>query len=138
MEWSDAQIEGFALAATACGDRDAGLGGRGLMPHACAEVTRVARALARGEPDERRTWVARTLAHMQELALARVGFDAARVQAARVPPRALALLAATVDKPVGARWIALTPLPRPGYVPEPALRTLLARLIARAAIEGRS
>ena len=52
------------------------------------------------------------------------------------PPRALALLAAGVEKPLGRAWLARAPLPRPGFVPDPRLVALLRKLMASSPAEA--
>jgi hypothetical protein len=125
VDWSVHQQEGFALAAAARGDRGARAALAGLSPMIAAHAASVAAQLADDDPKTRRAWIRRVLAARQ---------SPAHDQGAR-PMRALALLAAEVDRSLGRAWLAAAPLPRPGYTADPRLVALLCKLTARPATE---
>jgi hypothetical protein len=126
VDWSVRQQEGFALAAAARGDRAARAALPGLSSTVAQSAAAVAARLANDDAGARRAWVRRMLAAEQPAP--------ARDQTAR-PARALALLAADVDKTLGRAWLAAAPLPRPGYAADPGLCSLLRKLAARARTE---
>jgi hypothetical protein len=130
MTWTTAQREGFALGAIVANDRGAALGASGLAAWEREALVERARQLAGLDRSARRRWLADTLTALRGV----VAPVLTEAQAARVPQRALALLATHVPHDVGERWLAGAPLPRAGYTPEPALRALLARRVARAAL----
>lgn len=61
VPWSDAQIDGFVLAAIACEDPGAEHAVEGLARRVRSAVSERARSLACDTPDARRAWVRRTL-----------------------------------------------------------------------------
>src|SRR5204863_5334880 len=97
VDWSVRQQEGFALAAAARADRGARAALPGLSEAIAARAAAVAEQLASEDAPARRAWVRRMLA-------ARLPVPA-RDQTAH-PPRALALLAAAVDRSLGRVWLA--------------------------------
>lgn len=127
VDWSVRQQEGFALAAAARGDRGARAALPGLSSAAAASAAAVAAQLANDDAAARRAWIRRMLAAQQAVP--------ARDQAGR-PARALALLAADVDRTLGRAWLAAAPLPRPGYAADPGLVSLLRKLAARTRAEA--
>ena len=112
--------DGFALAAAAHGDRGAERAAAGLAAAGAARAREVALRLAASDRDARRAWVLATLA--ERLAL--------HATPARCPPRALSLLAPSVPRELGRRWMAAGPLPRAGFAPAPELIALLRALVA--------
>lgn len=116
--WSQRRAEGFALAATAHADSGARAATPGLSRAILREATATARSVSQLDRPARRRWL-RTL------------LDQPRtphpVQDGRAP-RALALLAASVERNLGRAWLAGAPLPRPGYAPDPRLLSVLRRL----------
>ncbi len=125
MSWPELTQQGFALAATMADDRGASLAARGLAPSVVGRVTRVAEALEVMDARSRRREVARMAALLAPPA----------PEQAVLPPRAQALLASQVPKEIGRRWLAAAPAPRPGYAPEPGLRTLIAHFARLAHAE---
>jgi hypothetical protein len=124
VEWPERQKEGFALAAAARGDRGAARALLGLSPASTGPVAALSQRLGTSDASARRRWVRAVL----DSRVANLEIGAA--QGAR-PARALALLAASVDKQLGRAFLAGAALPRPGYVAEPRLIALLQRLAAR-------
>jgi hypothetical protein len=98
------------------------LAARGLAPEVVALATSATQQAAFSSSRARRAWV-RELLGAQAPAIP-------EDQHGR-PLRALGLLAASVDKAQGRRWLELAPLPRPGYVPPAQLLGLLRKLVAR-------
>ncbi len=123
MAWSEQARQGFALAATVADDPGGKNAAEGLVSSAAEDLCRVAVALARLEPDERRQRV-KEIAALLTPPLPR---------APDLPPRALRLLATEVDRETGRRWIAAAPLPRPGFEPDPGIKALVRLIAARAA-----
>lgn len=123
MGWSEQARQGFALAATIADDRDGEIAAAGLTPSAAEELCGVAAQLARLAPDERR----RKVKEIAALLLAPLP------RAPDLPPRALALLAAEVDRETGRRWIEASPPPRPGLEPDLGVKTLVRLVAMRAA-----
>jgi hypothetical protein len=121
VDWSTRMQEGLALAAAAHGDRGAMRATPGLAPSVSEPATRVARALAADEANARRTWI-RGLLETR---------PSPRADLSAAPPRALALLAPSAPRALGRAWLAAAPLPRPGYVPDRGLLTVLHALAAR-------
>jgi hypothetical protein len=121
-DWPLARRQGFALAAAICGDSDARLAEPGLGARLREDATGVARELSALPRGERRRWMRRRL---------RRGAVPKRAPQDMPPPRALSLLATRVAPELGKRWLAQAPLPRAGFVAEPALIELLARIAAR-------
>lgn len=118
MEWSERQQEGFALAAAAHADKDAALALRGLSSEATRTATGVVRRMSNTARETRRAWVRELLAP-----------EALQIEPDHgIPPRALGLLASSVDRALGRRLLAQAPPPRPGYVPDPQLLSLLRKL----------
>lgn len=120
-DWTQRRAEGFALAATAQADKGAAYALAGVHADALASAGRVARSLASGTREQRRRWLQTMVVRPP---------TPQPVQSGR-PPRALALLATTVDKPLGRQWLANAPLPRPGFRPDPGLLFTLRTLAAR-------
>ena len=123
MSWSEQARQGFALAATVAGDPGGGAAAGGLVPSAAPDLCRVAAALSRLGPDERRLKIKQMAARLTPLL----------PPAPDLPPRALALLAAEVDRETGRRWIEASPPPRPGFEPDPGIRTLVRLVATRSA-----
>jgi hypothetical protein len=121
VDWSVRQQEGFALAAAARADRGARAALPGLSAEVAASALAVAQQLASGDAAARRAWVRRMLGAQLPLP--------ARDQVA--PARALALLAADVDRSLGRAWLAAARLPRPGYAADARLVSILRKLAAR-------
>jgi hypothetical protein len=122
VTWSLRQQQGFALAAAAHGDPGATRALAGLLPDAAERATAEARRVSLLGREARRAWVRELLAPSA---------TPVRLDENSTPARALALLATSVDKSRGRRWLERAPLPRAGYVPDPRLVSLLARLAAR-------
>jgi hypothetical protein len=118
MEWSDPACEGFALAASAHGDRGAAKAEAGLARDIADRVLAAARRNRDADRGARRAWVRELLEAPPALSLETAG----------APPRALGLLATSIDRATGRRWLALSPLPRPGYAADPRLLALLRKL----------
>jgi hypothetical protein len=118
MDWSDLAREGFALAAAAHADRGGAKALRGLAPEVADHVLEPARRKSDADRNARRAWVSELLRAPSALELETRG----------APPRALGLLATSVDRATGKRWLALSPLPRPGYAADPRLLALLRKL----------
>ncbi|MFI5309064.1 MAG: hypothetical protein ACHQ53_17040 [Polyangiales bacterium] len=121
MEWSEPACQGFALAASAHGDRGAAKAEAGLARDVAPQVLAAARRNRNADRSERRAWLREVLEPP----------PAQSLEAAGAPPRALGLLAASVDRATGRRWLASSPLPRPGFVADPRLLALLRKLGAR-------
>jgi hypothetical protein len=119
--WSDLECQGFALAASAHGDRGAAKAEAGLARDVAAQVLAAARRNLDADRSERRAW-------LRELLEAP---SAQLLETAGAPPRALGLLATSVDRATGRRWLASSPLPRPGFVADPRLLALLRKLGSR-------
>lgn len=121
--WSERELDGFVLALLVHSATER----KGSIPAlavSTAERVRTRRAtLAALGPRERRRWVRETLAATP---------TPATDQGAR-PPRALSLLSPHVERELGRRWLASSPLPRAGYVPPPGLLRLLRRLASEPA-----
>jgi hypothetical protein len=121
MVYSERFLAGFTLAATVAKDRGAVLAREGLADAVADAMTATARELTELSKADRRARV-RALAEPPAHRLPR---DAASC------PRAYALLARK-QRPVEVPdWLRATPLPRPGFTPEPQLQALLARIAAR-------
>lgn len=115
---STAFFDGMALASTAQGDRDGGAALSGLARPLAEPFDARMRSLAALDRTQRRREVKRVAASRRQ-----VPEDAA------LPPRARALLAADVDKQVGRRWLAESPV-RPGFRVTASLKATLRRLAA--------
>jgi hypothetical protein len=116
---------GFLLAAELAGDRRAGRGLVGLAARRSAGIAALAAELD-ALPGEARAALWRTWA----AGLRRVSVEGASC----LPPRARALLAAEVPRPVGERWLREAPPPRRGFVADEGLRAVVRA--AASAAEG--
>ncbi len=121
VEWSEGQREGFALAAAVCEDAGAAGAEAGLGPDCREHVLTAAQALWKRERRERRRWVRARLRPARTLSASQAGRSA----------RALSLLASRAPAEVGQVFLAAAPMPRPGFVPDPALVELLHRIASR-------
>ena len=119
MDISERASQGFLLAATVARDRGAIRADAGLSDSTKEAWTAAARdfvRLARAERD-------RTLASIA------AGRPLLHADAAGMSARAMCLLAASCDPDLGHTLLEAGPLPRPGYVGEPALLRLLYRCV---------
>ena len=120
MAWSNATLEGFALAATIAKDRAARQAAPGIVAREARRVCEPARRLMEQPAAIRRreiTRIADALAHRPS-------------RQARACARALALLASDVPRAVGQRWLDQAPPVRTGFVPDPGLRAVVRRAVA--------
>ena len=122
MSFSEHFLAGFALAATVAKDRGAVLARAGLADAAAYAMTATAREWNELGKTARRARV-RALAEPPAHVLPAQPTGSAR---------AFALLARKRKASEVPAWLRSTPLPRPGYTPEPKLNALLARIAARA------
>jgi len=121
LDWSLRQREGFALAAAAHADPGAAAALGGLVPQVRAHASELARSLGQMDRAARHAFVRELLAHPV----------LGEVDETRCPARALGLLAASVDRSRGRRWLEACPAPRLGFAAPPDLTSLLWRLAAR-------
>lgn len=117
MRWNDAMREGFALAATVAHDPTASQVRRGLTHEAREPLDDMLRDLAQMKASDRRARIAAIAARMSPLPPVNL----------RASPRARALLASTVPRPVGTAWLREGPPLRAGYVPPVGLIAALRR-----------
>lgn len=115
--------EGFALAAAAHEDPGAERASAGLTNGMDRRLRGVAKALALADRATRRAFVRELLGRRALPALEQDGRS----------PRALSLLATSVERERGRAWLRAAPPPRPGYAPDPQLVALLRRLSAEPA-----
>jgi hypothetical protein len=121
MDWPLRQREGFALAAAAHADLGAAAATAGLAPQVRAHASEVARSLGQLDRKARHAFVRGLLARPV----------LGEVDETRWPARALGLLAASVDRSRGRRWLEACPPPRLGFAARPDLTSLLWRLAAK-------
>jgi hypothetical protein len=121
LDWPLRQREGFALAAAAHADAGAAAAVDGLAPQVRAHASELCRSLGQMERSARHAFL-RTLLAPPVLPA---------VDETRWPARALGLLAASVDRSRGRRWLETCPPPRLGFAARPDLIALLGRLAAR-------
>jgi hypothetical protein len=120
LGWSQAQVQGFTIAAVIADDPRAVQASAGLAPAVADAVTVLAQELAACDPETRRQRI-RSLTALLNPALPDAPLLTARAQA---------LLARAVPKRVGRIWLQKAPPPRLGFRPE----TLLIRLLKRIAL----
>lgn len=121
MDWPLRQREGFALAAAAHADSGAIAAADGLAAQVQAQVSELARSLGQLDRQARHAFVRRLLTPP----------ELGEVDETRLPARALGLLAASVDRSRGRRWLDACPPPRVGFAVPRDLTSLLRRLAAR-------
>jgi len=129
MEFSERCREGFALAATVAGDASAADAAPGLTPSARDLLMRLPRELAQATSAQRQARVRQMVAHT--VAAQATAHTDSTHQGRRVA-RGLAWLASGTAPEQGRTWLAAAAsLPRAGFLPEPALLSLLRRIAAR-------
>jgi hypothetical protein len=121
VDFCEDSQRGFALAAASCRDRDGALGAAGLAGGVATQATTWARRLAALDGPARQRFVREQIAWLAAPA-------PPTEPAPSWPPRALGLLASSVEREVGRRWLEQAPRPRTGYAPDPKLLALLRRL----------
>jgi hypothetical protein len=121
LDWPLRQREGFALAAAAHADAGAAAASDGLAAQVRAHVSELCLSLGQMDRTARHTFV-RGLLTRPVLG---------EIDETRWPARALGLLAASVDRSRGRRWLEACPPPRLGFAARRDLTSLLWRLAAR-------
>jgi hypothetical protein len=121
LHWPLRHREGFALAAAAHADPGAAAATHGLAPQVRAQASELCLSLGKMDRAARHAFVRGVLARP-------VLGD---IDETRSPARALGLLAASVDRARGRRWLEACPRPRLGFAARPDLTSLLWRLASR-------
>jgi len=121
LDWPLRQREGFALAAAAHADVGAADASDGLAKEVRAQVCELCRSLGQMDRGARHAFVRGLLARP----------TLGEVDETLWPARALGLMAASVDRSRGRRWLMAGPPPRLGFAAPPDLILLLRRLAAR-------
>jgi hypothetical protein len=120
--------EGFAIAAAAHDDPGGERASAGLSDVLDRRLRGVAMSLAASDRSTRRAFVREVLARRPHPALEQGGRS----------PRALSLLATSVERERGRAFLRAAPPPRSGYVPDPHLVATLRRLSALPVKPSRS
>lgn len=117
MAWSAATLDGLLLAAAAGSVSSRSALECGLAEHVARKLDGELRTLDQLAPAERHAALRRAALRLSP-----------EVDGSLLPARAKALLAATVDRDRGVRWLHDAPASRRGYVPTAGLRATLSRM----------
>lgn len=122
MLWSSDMSEGFLLAATLAGDRDAASGRVRLSAGAVAEFDRWMRTTGGASDGDRRGRI-KTISRRMSAPMAMPEHE--------LPDRALALLSPLFARSLAAQWLLRAPAPRAGFQAAPGLRRVLLNVAMR-------